>query len=193
MRGDAVPRSRMRQDGESVATIFLVIWITSDFRKSANAARAWRLGNSLIGTSSAIFIREMAFQIHDIMKHSPNLDPTVVEEPVHEEVPWVTHLADRGTHMVATVSEMVRPRRRRDLRTSMAACAIWIGGDVEDGPHHQGLVTEPAPLSEMLVAPFEDRLDIPLSAWREAVLGHRITHLPSRARRAEPHADRSCR
>ena len=71
--------------------------------KPANATRAWRLGNSLLGTLSAIFIGEMAFQIHDIMEHPPNLDATVLKKSVHEEVPWVPHLPDSRAHMVATV------------------------------------------------------------------------------------------
>ena len=114
-----------------------------------------------------------------------DLNATIAGDPVQEEMTRVTHLPYRHAHMIAAVPEMVRPGGVCDFGTCMAARALGLGGDVEDGPRQKGFVADPAPFAEVFVGPFEDRLDISLGAWQQPILGHRFIH--------SPHADRSVR
>lgn len=75
----------------------------------------------------------MPHKIHVLVKYAPDLDRAVVTLPKQQEVARTANTIARRLYPVSAVPEMIRPCRRTDLRAGLAADALGIVGNIEDG------------------------------------------------------------
>ena len=67
------------------------------------------------------------------MKHSPDLDRSVVKRPIRQEVTGMLHLLDGPLDPVAAEPRMVGSRRERKLGADVATATAGEFRNVDDG------------------------------------------------------------
>ena len=92
------------------------------------------------------------------MKDATNLNQAIIARSVQQEVAWMTYPTGGRLYTVATMPEMVSPRRRGDLQAFPAASALGILSHIKNGADQERFIAKPPRYPKPLVTPCKNRL-----------------------------------
>ena len=101
----------------------------------------------------------MSFEIHFIVRHSPDFHPAI-PHPIEQEMTGTVNSPDGFADALSAMPQVIRPRFWSNLGPVVAAGTMGIFGKVHDSPDQECLVSPASLVTKLLMRPPKNGLDV---------------------------------